>query len=215
MKLPFKFSTAIFDLDGALVDTEPFYSEATQLVLEPYGKVFTNAFKRKIMGGDALTSASMTVKEFDLKMTPTDFLTKRERHLRALFPKAAEIKGTSKYLCRLKEAGTRIALATSSSKALSDIKIGHRIWSGVFECKVHGDDSELLRSKPAPDIYNLCARRMAVNPEDVIVFEDSKNGIQAAKDAGMKVVGIRNEFMSEADFEDADFLVDNYYDIEL
>ena len=56
---------------------------------------------------------------------------------------------------------------------------------------------------------------MAVSPENIIVFEDSKNGIQAAKGAGMKVVGIRNEFMSEADFEDADFLVDNYYDIEL
>ena len=56
---------------------------------------------------------------------------------------------------------------------------------------------------------------MAVSPENIIVFEDSKNGIQAAKGAGMKVVRIRNEFMSEADFEDADFLVDNYYDIEL
>ena len=52
-------------------------------------------------------------------------------------------------------------------------------------------------------------------PLNIIVFEDSKNGIRAAKDAGMKVVGIRNEFMSEADLEDADFLVDNYYDIEL
>ena len=55
MKLPFEFSTAIFDLDGTLVDTEPFYSEATQIVLEPYGKEFTKDFKRKIMGGDALT----------------------------------------------------------------------------------------------------------------------------------------------------------------
>ena len=215
MKLPFKFSTAIFDLDGTLVDTEPFYSEATQVVLEPYGKKFTNDFKRKIMGGDALTSASMIVEKFDLKMTPREFLEKREKHLRALFPSATEIKGAGEYLHRLKVARTRIALATSSSKTLCEIKIGHRAWSNIFECKIYGDDPELLRSKPAPDIFILCAQRMAVSPENIIVFEDSKNGIQAAKGAGMKVVGIRNEFMSEADFEDADFLVDNYYDIEL
>ena len=215
MKLPFEFSTAIFDLDGTLVDTEPFYSEATQIVLEPYGKDFTKDFKRKIMGGDALLSASMTVKEFDLEMTPEDFLEKREVHLKVLFPKATEISGAGEYLRRLKDAGTRIALATSSSKALCEIKIGHRIWSNIFECKIHGDDSELLRSKPAPDIFILCAQRMAVDPEDIIVFEDSKNGIDAAKGAGMRVIGIRNEFMSEADFKDADFLVDNYADIEI
>lgn len=215
MKLPFEFSTAIFDLDGTLVDTEPFYSEATQIVLEPYGKEFTKDFKRKIMGGDALTGASMIVEKFDLKMTPREFLEKREKHLRALFPSATEIKGAGEYLHRLKVARTRIALATSSSKTLCEIKIGHRDWSNIFECKIYGDDPELLRSKPAPDIFILCAQRMAVSPENIIVFEDSKNGIQAAKGAGMKVVGIRNEFMSEADFEDADFLVDNYYDIEL
>ena len=215
MKLPFEFSTAIFDLDGTLVDTEPFYSEATQIVLEPYGKEFTKDFKRKIMGGDALTGASMIVEKFDLKMTPREFLEKREKHLRALFPSATEIKGAGEYLHRLKVARTRIALATSSSKTLCEIKIGHRAWSNIFECKIYGDDPELLRSKPAPDIFILCAQRMAVSPENIIVFEDSKNGIQAAKGAGMKVVGIRNEFMSEADFEDSDFLVDNYYDIEL
>ena len=215
MKLPFEFSTAIFDLDGTLVDTEPFYSKATQIVLEPHGKEFTKDLKRKIMGGDALTGASVIVKKFNLKMTPREFLEKRERHLRALFPNATEIKGASEYLQQLKEIGTRIALATSSSKTLCEIKIGHRDWSNIFECKIYGDDPELLRSKPAPDIFILCAQRMAVSPENIIVFEDSKNGIQAAKGAGMKVVGIRNEFMSEADFEDADFLVDNYYDIEL
>ena len=215
MKLPFKFSTAIFDLDGTLVDTEPFYSEATQVVLEPYGKKFTNDFKRKIMGGDALTSASMTVKEFDLEMTPQEFLERREVHLRVLFPKAIERQGASEYLWKLKEAGIRMGLATSSSKALCEIKIGHRIWSDIFECRVHGDDSELLKSKPAPDIFILCAQRMDVDPKDVIVFEDSKNGIEAAKGAGMTVVGIRNEFMSDADLKNADFLVDNYTDIEI
>ena len=148
-------------------------------------------------------------------MTPREFLEKREKHLRVLFPSATEIKGASEYLHRLKVARTRIALATSSSKTLCEIKIGHRAWSDIFECKIYGDDPELLRSKPAPDIFILCAQRMAVSPKNIIVFEDSKNGIQAAKGAGMKVVGIRNEFMSEADFEDADFLVDNYYDIEL
>ena len=84
----------------------------------------------------------------------------------------------------------------------------------VDECKIHGDDPELLRSKPAL-IFLFFAPEGWERSENIIVFEDSKNGIRAAKGAGMKVVGIRNEFMSEADLEDADFLVDNYYDIEL
>ena len=70
MKLPFEFSTAIFDLDGTLVDTEPFYSEATQIVLEPHGKEFTKDLKRKIMGGDALTGDALASFYFNAPRLP-------------------------------------------------------------------------------------------------------------------------------------------------
>ena len=213
MRIPFRFSAVIFDLDGTLVDTEPLYSEATQKVLDPYDAIFTKSFKKTIMGGDALTGATKTVKEFNLEITPEEFLKRREIYLNELFPNAREINGAPEYLMSLKRTGIRSGLATSSSKKMCDLKIGHRSWAKLLDPVVCGDDPDLSKAKPAPDIFILCAEKMKVSPSKVIVFEDSKNGIRGAKDAGMRVIALRNPFMLEDDLSEADLLIDDFIEI--
>ena len=212
-ELPFKPQAMIFDLDGTLLDTEPLYSEAAQAVLAPYGYVFSRELKRRIIGGDSLKGAKMTVEEYDLPISAEEFLTRRKIHLDKLFPKAAEIEGAGEFLTYISKKGVALGLATSSHMLHCDMKIGHRTWRPLLRTVVCGDDPELKRSKPEPDIFLLCAARMSVEPAETIAFEDSKNGVLAAKAAGMTVIAISSPYIGPGDLDQADIVVDNFREL--
>ena len=208
--LPFDPQALIFDLDGTLLDTEPLYTEAAQSVLDQYGKTFTPELKRKIMGGNSLAGARTTVSELDVPLTPEEFLEQRGVHLKRLFPDTLEITGASEFLASVSTDGPPMGLATSSLRSLAEIKIGDRDWLSLFETVVCGDDPSLENSKPAPDIFLLCAERMGIDPANAIAFEDSRNGVQAAKSAGMKVIAIDSPYVGPGDLDGADLVVDNF-----
>ena len=209
-RLPFLPDAMIFDLDGTLLDTEPLYTEAAQAVINPYGAVYSMDLKRKIMGGDSLKGAEVTVAELDLPMTAQEFLDQRKVHLERLFPQTEEIADAARFLNAAAEAGIPLGLATSSHERLCDVKIGDRRWRSLFHTIVCGDDPSLTRSKPEPDIFLLTASRMAVQPERTIAFEDSRNGVRAAKAAGMTVVAINSVYVGEGDLNEADLIVDGF-----
>ncbi len=200
----------IFDLDGTLLDTEPLYTEAAQKVLDPYGHTYTLELKKRVMGGDSHRSAQLTIDEFGLPHTADEFLAERESYLEKLFPDAPEITGAGEFLSKAASLGIVLGLATSSHHHLCELKIAKRHWYDRFRTIVCGDDNELHASKPEPDIFLLCASRLGVNPTDVVVFEDSRNGIEAGKAAGMTVVGVRSPYTDEVDLKDADYLITDF-----
>ena len=176
----------IFDLDGTLLDTEPLYTQAAQQVVSQFGKKFTLDLKRRIMGGDSRMSAAIVIRALDLPIDIDDYLEQRERILIELFANADEISGAGGFVDWLACHKLLIGLATSSSQKLCGIKLSNRTWSGQFDKIVCGDDSRLANSKPAPDIFLLCAADLDVNPTKCLVFEDSPNGVTAGLAAGMQ-----------------------------
>jgi HAD superfamily hydrolase (TIGR01509 family) len=211
IKLPINPIACVFDLDGTLLDTERLYTEAAQKILDPFGHTYSIELKRKVMGGDSIRSARLTIEEFDLPMTPQQFLDERETYLEALFPVAEEIKGAGDFIRHLTDIGLRQGLATSSHSHLCELKIDHRGWREQFAAVVCGDDAELQNSKPAPDIFLLCAARMGVDPASTVAFEDSRNGIEAARAAGMFVIGIESIYTTPEDLVAADLTVPDFY----
>ena len=203
----------IFDLDGTLLDTEPLYTEAAQKVLDPFGHIYSLKHKKKVMGGDSHLSAQTTINEFGLPLTPEEFLRRREENLLVLFPNANEIAGAGEFLLAGRARGQRLGLATSTHQHLCDLKLNKRDWKDVFHARVCGDDGQLSRGKPAPDIFLLCAARLGVEPEEATVFEDSANGIAAAKAAGMKVVGMKSPYIEDADLGKADMVISNFKEL--
>lgn len=202
---------AIFDLDGTLLDTEPLYTDAVQKVLDPFGATYTMALKRKVMGGDSRRSAQLTIEEFDLPMTPEELLAAREVHLKKLFPHAPEIGGAGLYIKHLANRGIPSGIATSSHSHLCELKISHRDWTPLLSEIVCGNDESLNRGKPEPDIFLLCAQRMGVDPARTLAFEDSRNGVLAAKAAGMTVVAIESPYTTPEDLTEADFVIPDYH----
>jgi len=200
----------IFDMDGTLLDTEPLYTVASQKILDPFGVEYTLALKKQCMGGDSTRSAQIVIDHYHLPMSAKAYLAERETFLRELFINAAEIGGAGRFIQCLSKTSLPFGLATSSQRDLVDLKLSKKSWSKGFNTIVCGDDPELKRGKPAPDIFLLCAKRLDLEPSQCIAFEDSPIGVKAAKTAGMQVIAINSPYVDEGDLKEANLVIDHY-----
>jgi pseudouridine-5'-monophosphatase len=194
----------LYDMDGLLLDTEPFYTEVTQAIVGRYGHTFEWSLKSRMMGKKAADSARILVDALQLPITPEDYLRERESMLASLFPTAQAMPGARRLTGHLARHGIPQAVATSSHGREFELKIKqHREWFACFQCVVLGDDPAVKRGKPAPDIFLAAATRMGAVPSQCLVFEDAPSGVEAARAAGMPVVAVPNPAMSTDAYRDA------------
>jgi pseudouridine 5'-phosphatase len=195
----------IYDVDGLLLDTEPFYTEVHQLIAARYGKVFDWSLKAKTIGLRAMDTATVIVTALELPMTPEEYLRTRKPLLEELFPDAQPMPGARRLTEHLHRHGVPQAVATSSDRRNFEIKTSrHREWFGIFESTVAGDDPEVKRGKPAPDIFLIAARQMGAAPARCLVLEDAPSGVAAARAGGMSVIAVPDPNMSPAAYPGAD-----------
>jgi pseudouridine 5'-phosphatase len=180
----------LFDLDGVLLDTERLYTEATQAVVGRFGKTFTWEIKRESMGRDARASARVTLERLGVPLTAEEFLAERDPILEALVTRCRAMEGAEAFVTSLGARGVPMAVATSSDRALYEIKVRPHAWFDLFGAVVCGDDPRVAAKKPAPDIFLAAARDLGAAPERCLVFEDSLAGVEAALAAGMRVVAL-------------------------
>jgi pseudouridine-5'-monophosphatase len=195
-------------MDGLLLDTEPFYTEVTQAIVGRYGHIFNWSVKSRMIGKPAIESARILVDALRLPITPEAYLKEREAMLAALFPKAQAMPGARRLTEHLARHGIPQAVASSSKRLEFDLKVTqHREWFSCFQCFVLGDDPELKKGKPAPDIFLIAAKRLGAEPARCLVLEDAPSGVEAAGAAGMPVVAVPNPEMSLEPFGKASQLL--------
>ncbi|KAI6650734.1 hypothetical protein LOD99_7785 [Oopsacas minuta] len=187
----------IFDLDGLLLETESIYTQVTQSIINRFDKIYTWEVKSKVIGKPPLEATRTLLHELEIsseQLTPEQFLSECEEGFNKLFPTCVLMPGAELLIRHFHKLGIPLALATSSGKRHLDVKISrHQEIFSLFKVLVHGEDPEIKLGKPAPDIFQIAARRFPIppkSPSDVIVFEDSFSGILAAKAANMNAVWI-------------------------
>jgi pseudouridine-5'-monophosphatase len=206
----------IYDNDGLLLDTEPFYTKAHQIVASRYGKVFDWTVKSKMIGLRAEDSAKIMIDALQLPITVPQYLEERRHLLAELFPQAEPLPGAVRLTQHLHQIGIPQAVATSSDGYHFDLKITqHREWFRIFDCVVMGDDPEIKHGKPAPDIFLLAAKRLQASPEHCLVFEDSPAGVKAARAAGMSVIAVPDPHMEDAAYPTAHQIIRDLNDVDL
>jgi pseudouridine-5'-monophosphatase len=191
-------------MDGLLLDTEPFYTQAAQAMAARYGKVFDWGLKSKMIGLRSVDSAKLFLEHFQIPLTVPEYLSLRRTILEELFPRAEPLPGAKRLTRHFHRNAVHQAVASSSDRRYYELKTGrHREWFSIFECVVLGDDPEVKHGKPAPDIFEVVARRLQCEPSRCLVLEDSPAGVEAARLAGMFAVAIPDPNMDPAKYRAA------------
>jgi pseudouridine-5'-monophosphatase len=205
----------ILDMDGLLLDTEPFYTEAHQILASRYGKVFDWSVKSQMIGLPAQTSAQAMIRALQLPLSVPEYLEMRAPILENLFPRAQPMPGAVRLTQHFRSCGIPQAVATSSTTHHFHLKTTHHSeWFRTFECVITGDDPAVGRGKPHPDIFLLAADRLKASPASCLVFEDSPAGIEAAFAAGMHSVAVPDPNMSEGRYAKADQIIRSLDDFD-
>ena len=193
MNIPTGCKVAIFDMDGLMIDSEPYWAKADQAFFEKYNKPYKPEINQHIMGMGQREIMEFYKKEFGFEGNTQILIRERKNLLyEFLFIDITLLDGVKEIIRALYQEGIILAVATSGhtvEKAQSILnKVGLQ---NYFSRVVSGDDVE--KSKPAPDIYLKTAELLFVQPHVCLVFEDAPNGVQAGKAAGMSVFGVNKD----------------------
>lgn len=201
-----RISAVIFDMDGVLLDSEPLHLRATQAALGERGASYTERDNRAFFGATDAELFGVLRILFDLPVPAATLVAaKRDRLVALIRTEARPLPGVPAVPRQLRTAGLPLALASSSPRPVVDVVLETLGLEGLFQAVVSGDD--VARGKPAPDAFLLAARRLGVPAERCLVVEDSRNGVLAAKAAGMTVAAVPCPATSHEDFSPADWVL--------
>jgi beta-phosphoglucomutase-like phosphatase (HAD superfamily) len=185
------FSALIFDCDGTLVDSAPAHLRSIQQALKPLGLTMTPEWYqlRHGLGPDPL------IDEYEAAFNPSPIdraalFARNNIAYQAAIPMIEEITFVAD-IARVWHG--RVPMAVASNGVLENVEatLVNAGLRSLFDHIVTADD--VKHGKPAPDVYLEAARRMKVDPAACIVFEDSDEGLEAARRAGARTIDIRKE----------------------
>lgn len=190
MSLPALLHAAIFDMDGTLVDNMRFHSEAWVSLSRRLGIDATaERFEREFAGKKNEEILPILLGRPVPPEELAQLAEEKETHYRKLYgPHLGLMQGAEAFISRLRSAGHRLAVATAAPTGNRTLVLDGLGIRSLF-ARVVGAE-EVVRGKPAPDIFLAAARHLEVDPAACVVFEDAVNGIIAARSAGMFAVGI-------------------------
>ncbi len=208
-----KITHLIYDFDGLLLDTEPIYCRVNEIIAQRYGKTFTPALHRKIMGRQAMDCAQIMVTDLALPLTADEHLQARNELIFDMLPEAVPMPGARAMTQRFYNLGVPQAIATSSADITFNLKAQrYQDWLAIFDAIVLGSDPDVTHSKPAPDSFLVAAQRLKASPGSCLVFEDSPAGVKAGKRAGMFVVAVPAAHMNRELYAEADEVLETLSD---
>jgi len=180
----------IFDMDGLLINTEPKWQELEREFVARMGLLITPEMQKHTLG---LRTIEMIKYWYHLKPWSNPDFEKQEAEIEDLMKeyyitKAILMKGVLQVLELFKQQGIRIAIASSSPMMLIDTFLNRFGLQEVFEVKHSAEFEEY--GKPHPGVYITTAKKLRVHPSSCLAFEDSFNGLLAAKSALMKAVAV-------------------------
>lgn len=205
----------IFDMDGVIIDSEPFYLDIGMKLYKKLNINMTEEEHKAFIGVSNKNMWNIIKNKYGLKETVSELV---EIHNKANIEYLEEkiegpIPGVVEILDSLKENGIMVALASSSSMEIIKMVLGKLKLNKYFQAIESGENLE--KSKPAPDIFLNAAKMLKVEPESCTVIEDSFHGVAAAKAAGMKCIGFQNPNSGNQNLESADLIVSSLKNVNL
>ena len=187
----------IFDMDGVLVDSEPFICKAAMMMFAERGLQvkaedflpFVGAGENRYVGGVA--------EKYGFKAEINDIKRRTyEIYLEIIKGQLEPLPGVHSFIETCRKAGKKLALATSADNIKAEGNLREiKLPITTFDAAVTGLD--VVNKKPHPEIFLTAARKLGLDPRDCLVVEDAVNGVQAAKAAGARCLALTTSFTRE------------------
>jgi len=212
---PFSFKAVLFDADGTLYDSTMLHFEAYKKVSH---ELYNFEFTEKIFFDECIDlykKPTQVLREHGVKCADKDFYEKKNPYYHEIA--AAKLKPTKNlipFLNSIKSQNIPCHIVSGATKSSLETSLTILGIQDFFDCKVTYEDSP-KRQKPDPYPYKLALKKIGLNPDDCIVFEDTKSGIESAKNAEIVCIGIKNETNSEISLHDADLVVSDFNQLHL
>lgn len=183
----------LWDMDGTLVDTEPYWIASEYELVESFGGTWTDADAHHLVGFDLIDGARYIAERGGVPLEPVQIV---ERLLEGVSRRVREHipwrPGAPELLADLGTAGVPCALVTMSYRNVAE-PIVAALPAGSFVTAITGDEVPPGRGKPHPEPYMMGAAALGLRPEQCVAIEDSPTGARSALAAGCgAVVGVPN-----------------------
>ncbi|WP_308193808.1 HAD family phosphatase [Microbacterium sp. SS28] len=181
-------AAVLWDMDGTLVDTEPFWMAAETPLVESFGGSWSHEQGLRLVGL-GLEDSARIFQEAGVRMGITDIVD----HLTDDVMEQLSVKGVPfrpgarELLESLRDAGIPTALVTMSLRRMAQ-SVVDLIDFDAFDVVIAGDDA--TRPKPFPDPYLQACEALGVDPAHTVAIEDSPNGLRSAVASGAAVIGV-------------------------
>ncbi len=197
----------IFDFDGLVVDTETPAFSAWSEIYQEFGAELLLADWVQCVGSGygRFDPVKNLEKVTGQNLNGNELIAKKERIKGEICLTQPLLPGIQNLIHEARSLNIPVAVVSSSARAWIDL---HSDRTGILPfVSVICTREDVKNIKPAPDLYILAAQRLNVSPMDCIVFEDSQNGIFAARAAGMRAIAVPNQVTRESDFSGAHLVV--------
>ncbi|MFC5529875.1 beta-phosphoglucomutase [Cohnella yongneupensis] len=193
---------AIFDLDGVIVDTAKYHYLAWKWLADQRGIPFTEHDNERLKGVSRMRSLDIILEIGGLTLSDEEkeemATRKNELYLEYIrrMDESEILPGAKEYILTLRDKGVRIALGSASKNAVFILeRVG---LSELFDAIIDG--TKVSKAKPDPEVFLVACESLDLSPEDCAVFEDAAAGVEAAKAAGIYVIGIGStDVLGDAD----------------
>ena len=205
----------IFDMDGTLVDTEPFNTEIERRQFSLNNLEISEEEHQKYLGvaSDAMwreiTSRHQTALSVD------ELIEQNHNESLLYFSELEQIPvmpNLVDLLEKLQGKKYKMAVASSSTPEIIDLILTKTDLKRYFRVIVSAQEAG--KSKPEPDVFLLAVKKLGIDPEKCLVVEDSPNGIKAAKAAGMTCVAYEGPGANSLKLQEADDIIQDYSELE-
>jgi HAD superfamily hydrolase (TIGR01509 family) len=183
-------AAVLWDMDGTLVETEPYWIESEFELVERHGGSWSHEHALNLVGNDLLVSGRYIREHAGIDVEPSQIVEELLDKVVARIERAVPWRpGAVELLADLRANDVRCALVTMSYRRfVAPVLAG--LPDGTFEVVVTGD--AVSQGKPHPEPYEKAAAFLGVDPADTIAIEDSNTGARSAEAAGCRVVVVPN-----------------------
>jgi len=183
-----RLSAVLWDMDGTLVDTEPYWMAAETPLIESFGGTWSHEQALSLVGL-GLEDSARILQGTGVRMSVDDIIAHlTDEVMRQLAVTGVPFRpGARELLASLRAAGVKTALVTMSMRRMATAVVD-LIDFDAFDVIIAGDDA--VRPKPFPDPYLQACEALGVTPDEAVAIEDSPNGLRSAVASGAAVIGV-------------------------